>query len=144
MEILIIFILFIVFSAIRSAAESQKQQNAQQAKGTPAHPVQPAPVPLPQQVDPSFIASDAEFTYEDSLTDRDDKMSRREQAPPTFTKEAPPVDVLKPSKKRKTHRMRKQQEFFQNSEELVRGIILSEILGPPRAFRRHGHRRSIQ
>lgn len=128
MEVLTIFILFVVFSIIKAVAESEKKAAERRSR-------QPGGVPRQRKVraEKTPLEVDWEKIYAEA-----EKLHAREsiEANAGTTVGTPTVKPSQLSKQveKKTTQKKPSPLFPQN--DLVRGIVMAEILGRPRAYTR--------
>lgn len=131
MEILMIFILFFVFSIIRALLESEKKMMESRGRraggGSRPREKEIKVEKTPLEIDWQKIYAEAEKRHAPEY--RETKSPSAVVAP-TVRPSQPPRQA-----ERRT-RLQKRQAALLLRDDLVRGVIMAEILGRPRAFAR--------
>jgi len=127
LEGLTILILFIVFSIIRTVVESEKKAAEKRRRQAAAKPRKVREEILPLEVDWEKVYAEAEKQH---TKESQAKESRTVVTPSVRPSQLPVKLEQKPKPKKAS------VAFHQN--DLVRGVIMAEILGPPRARKQFG------
>lgn len=156
MEKLALFIIFAIFSAVRTFAENQakKPQQKSTIPAAPKRPGRPFDQPL-RRLEEVLKEAEKAFSTREEQPQREQPKLKTPAAvehsgegvslehPPTPPPKIGHLDVAPPMQSSAVEKLPPaslHQGFMGDKEEVLRGLVYAEILGPPKAFQ-HFRRR---